>query len=164
MFAEYRRIQERRARGEMEGGFTLIELLIVIVVLGILAAVVVFALGGVTGKSTIAACKADGTTITTAIAAFDAQNPGTTVTAADLQGSTLGGPYLQSWPTNVPHYAFAIQAGSLLINFDPGSTVPAQDQTGATIATPGTTSPIYVTTSSTWYKYTGPAMCDAVVN
>ena len=169
MFAEYRRIQERKARGEMEGGFTLIELLIVIVVLGILAAVVVFALGGVTGKSTIAACKADGTTITTAIAAFDAQNPSATVTAADLlapSSAGFSGPYLQSWPTNTPHYAFTVQAGQLLINFDPGSTVPGEDSSGLTIATPGGTAsaPTYATTTSTWYSYTGPAMCDAVVN
>jgi len=45
--------------------FTLIELLIVIVVLGILAAVVIFALGGITGKSAVASCQADGATIST---------------------------------------------------------------------------------------------------
>ena len=43
------------------------------------------------------ACKADGATISTAIAAFDANNPGVSVTENDLVASTLGGPYLQSW-------------------------------------------------------------------
>ena len=46
MFKRYREIQERRKAEEAsEQGFTLIELLIVIVVLGILAAIVIFSLG-----------------------------------------------------------------------------------------------------------------------
>ena len=48
MFERHQEIMERRKSGEgSEGGFTLIELLIVIVVLGILAAIVVFSLTGV---------------------------------------------------------------------------------------------------------------------
>jgi prepilin-type N-terminal cleavage/methylation domain-containing protein len=39
-------------------GFTLIELLIVIVILGILAAVVVFAVNGITDRGEKSACKA----------------------------------------------------------------------------------------------------------
>ena len=48
-----------RKRHAGEGGFTLIELLIVIVILGILAAVVVFAVGGISDKGKSAACKSD---------------------------------------------------------------------------------------------------------
>ncbi len=70
MMERYREIQRQKAAGEREGGFTLIELLIVIVVLGILAAVVVFALGGVTGQSAVAACKADAKTVETAMVRF----------------------------------------------------------------------------------------------
>src|ERR1019366_2039734 len=109
MSATYQRIKRRR---EAEGlnanaGFTLIELLIVIVVLGILAGVVIFALGGITGKSAKAACQADGATVSTAISAFSAQNPGIAVTqgatgvATGLLGNgAQGGPYLPSWPNN----------------------------------------------------------------
>ena len=74
MISTYQRLKRQRDAGEISG-FTLIELLIVIVVLGILAAVVIFALGGITGKSQLAACQADGATVSTAFAAFRAQNP-----------------------------------------------------------------------------------------
>ena len=62
----------RKARHE-ESGFTLIELLIVIVILGILAAVVVFAVNGVQARAKASACKADVATVTTAGEAYFAQ-------------------------------------------------------------------------------------------
>ena len=59
-----------RAARAKEGGFTLIELLIVIVILGILAAVVVFSVRGIQDRGQTAACKADYTTVSTAQEAF----------------------------------------------------------------------------------------------
>src|SRR6202161_3911388 len=113
MISTYQRLKRQRDAGEING-FTLIELLIVIVVLGILAAVVIFALGGITGKSAIAACQADGATVSTAIAAYNAQNPATPLTTANYLADLTtkdadnqnNGPYIQSWPSNSPHYQF----------------------------------------------------------
>ena len=74
MFERHREIMERRKSGEgSESGFTLIELLIVIVVLGILAAIVVFSLTGVTGQSKQAACTTDAKSVEIAADAYQAQ-------------------------------------------------------------------------------------------
>ena len=139
MIRTYQRIQRRRAAGEIEGGFTLIELLIVIVVLGILAAIVVFALGGVTGKSTAAACQADAKTVGVGVSALMAENPtvtsvsqltnGTVAGASGTVGgwewaltstatallsdttSITGNPFLQSWPHS-SSYTIAVSDGT----------------------------------------------------
>jgi general secretion pathway protein G len=120
------RLKQRRAEGEING-FTLIEILIVIVVLGILAAVVIFALSGVTAQSAQAACAADGNTVSTAIQAFNTQNPGVTVSeGALLSGTDANGdnPYIQSWPANDPHYDFSIDANGVLDVAAPSGTSP----------------------------------------
>ena len=71
MFKHLRDAHARRKGEEVvESGFTLIELLVVIVVLGILAATVVFALSGVTGQSAQAACNSDAKTIEVGVQAY----------------------------------------------------------------------------------------------
>ena len=138
MIETIRELNQRRSASEdTESGFTLIELLIVIVVLGILAAIVVFALSGVTGQSTTAACQSDAKTVGISVAALQAENPTSysTFTSANWEpallkgtGAPIGAPFLQSWPTgNSAYYTISV-AGT--------DTVAAGALTGDTSITP----------------------------
>ena len=56
----------------LQRGFTLVELLIVIVILGILAGIVVFAVGNLTSNAKTNACNTEKQTISTALEAYKA--------------------------------------------------------------------------------------------
>jgi len=73
---------------QKDKGFTLIELLIVIVILGILATVTVFAVSGITDRGGDSACAAELKTIEIAIEAYVAQE-GDQPDMADLVGEFL---------------------------------------------------------------------------
>jgi len=97
MQASLERLRRRRQEIGDEGGFTLIELLIVIVILGILAAIVVFAVQNLTSSSAQASCGSDYKTVQTAVEAYKAQmddypagvgSPGGTV-LTDTSASTV---------------------------------------------------------------------------
>jgi prepilin-type N-terminal cleavage/methylation domain-containing protein len=98
----------RKARHD-ESGFTLIELLIVIVILGILAAVVVFAVNGIQARGTAAACKSDVASVTTAAEAAYAQTGSYPATMAALV--TAG--FLHSVPATTNGYTitYTVAAG-----------------------------------------------------
>src|SRR3954447_789244 len=76
MVALSAKARARVRRPRVSAGFTLIELLIVIVILGILAGVVVFSVGGITDRGNVAACKTDQSTVTVAVEAYRAKNNG----------------------------------------------------------------------------------------
>ena len=69
----------------LEQGFTLVELLIVVVILGILAGIVVFAVGNLTDNAGANACKTEAQTYATAFQAYKAQNSGSAPAGADTQ-------------------------------------------------------------------------------
>jgi prepilin-type N-terminal cleavage/methylation domain-containing protein len=86
-------LKHLRARTEgktlLEKGFTLVELLVVIVILGILAAVVVFAVGGTEANAKQAACKSEKATVEAAYEAYRAQDLGDNPSIGDLVGAKL---------------------------------------------------------------------------
>jgi prepilin-type N-terminal cleavage/methylation domain-containing protein len=83
-------LQQLRQARKNESGFTLIELLIVIVILGVLSGIVVFAVGGITDRGEVAACKAEVKTIAVAEEAFYAKNnPGQYTDLAGLVTAKL---------------------------------------------------------------------------
>lgn len=82
-------------------GFTLIELLIVIVILGILAAIVVFSVNGLTSRGQTSACKADVTTVTVASEAYFAQYGSYATSMGGASPNLLG--FLHSAPTDVSY-------------------------------------------------------------
>ncbi len=121
-----------------DDGFTLIELLIVVVILGILAAIVVFAVQNLSGQSAQSACQSDVRTVESAAELYRAQtgaypgaaqlNPGANPAVSDKSVTGRGGldagdqalmgtvafpnmtygPWLKEAPVNANHYAVVI--------------------------------------------------------
>ncbi len=90
--------QRPHAIRRSDSGFTLIELLIVIVILGILTGIVVFAVGAFTDRGELAACRADMKTVESAAEAYRAQT-GNYATAVNGGATTLvGAGYLKNAP------------------------------------------------------------------
>jgi prepilin-type N-terminal cleavage/methylation domain-containing protein len=85
-----------RIRKAKDEGFTLIELLIVVIILGILAAIVVFAIGSTKKDSVNATCRTDVKSIVLAEEAWNTTQGSYTALQGDLTG-TKG--TLKDWPT-----------------------------------------------------------------
>jgi prepilin-type N-terminal cleavage/methylation domain-containing protein len=98
----YRSGQQERSVVD-EDGFTVIELLIVIVVLGILAAMTVFGLSSMTSQSAMSACNADARTVELAVDTYHAKS----LTAAwptDFTPLVAGSPVYLRTPPSSSHY------------------------------------------------------------
>lgn len=104
--------ERMKARGQ--GGFTLIELLIVIAILGILAGVVVFAVGGVNDTAQDKACEIEGKSIETAIQAFLADTDAPPANLADLTPTYLKDDPTANWSLQAPLNTEVVGAGDCI--------------------------------------------------
>lgn len=86
--------KENQTMKKNDEGFTLIELLIVIVILGILAAVVVFAVGGITDQGEQSACAAELKTLQVAVEAYRADTGAYPASNADIASFVRNAPTL----------------------------------------------------------------------
>jgi prepilin-type N-terminal cleavage/methylation domain-containing protein len=115
-------LQKLRGRGQ-DSGFTLIELLIVIVILGVLSAIVVFAVGSTGKNAAQAACQTDTKTVETAVEAFKAEQTAYPATLAAI--ITAG--YLRDAPSST-HYSVDVDnVGGVIVK-------PLPSGTGGTIS------------------------------
>ena len=109
-------IEIEESSSKRDKGFTLVELLIVIVILGILATVTVFAVRGITDKGQTSACNTDKATLQTATESYFAQYGGTQIASTSVVV-----------PTGIPAGANAI------VTKPTGATWTAGANPGATL-------------------------------
>ena len=100
-------------------GFTLVELLIVIVILGILATVTVFAVRGITGEAEKNTCATELATVQTAVEAFYVRSTATPK-AYPANTAALVGEYLREDPTNT--FSIDQTTGAVTWVSGPGTT------------------------------------------
>ena len=121
----YQRLS-KRVNTAREDGFTLIELLIVIVILGILAGIVVFAVGTASTDSKLSACKADKKTLSTALEAYKAKNGSYPTTAQSSSSNDLVSNFLKTWPGGADYtFTAAATSGAVTVGNGTGSGTPA---------------------------------------
>lgn len=97
-------------------GFTLIEILIVIIVLGILAAIVVLGLSGATNQAAVTACNADAKSVATAVSTYEVSNNGNIPpNIAALLASSSGGPFLKDAPADVDYLVTLDASGNVAV-------------------------------------------------
>jgi prepilin-type N-terminal cleavage/methylation domain-containing protein len=121
-------LQRIRDVKKNQSGFTLIELLIVIVILGILAAVVVLAVGAFNNNGKTAACQSDFKSVEIADEAYYAKNNATYAltmgtTTPPVVATALVPTYLKEPPTTTNGYTIKLTATGVTVTV--GATTSA---------------------------------------
>jgi len=104
-------LQRIRKIHAVDAGFTLIELLIVVVILGVLAGIVVFAVSAFNNDGVTAACRSDVKNVEIASEAYYAKTGGWAVDMNHLAPPLAAPPYLKEIP-NSTKYTVNYTAGS----------------------------------------------------
>ena len=97
MLKHLRSSEDFEQKNLLQKGFTLVELLVVIVILGILAAVVVFAVGGSTDKAQKSSCAAERSAVESAVEAYRASQGSYPASEDDLINANSK--FLRATPT-----------------------------------------------------------------
>jgi Tfp pilus assembly protein PilE len=99
---------------KVEIGLNQIEMVIAFVILGVCAVVVIFSFGGIASQGAVAACKADATTVETAVREFNAEVGGTSTIVTPALLTSTPSHLLKSFPSS-PNYAISIVSGVVMI-------------------------------------------------
>jgi len=113
-----------RTLRQNESGFTLIELLIVIVILGVLSGIVVFAVGAITDTGKTAACKTDVKNVEIASEAYFAQYHAYATDMAALLVSATPKGFLKEVPTTTNYTVTYVPADGSVTATHPVGTPP----------------------------------------
>lgn len=137
-----------RLRASEERGFTLIELLIVIVILGILAAIVVFAIGKTRSDSVASSCKTDFKSVELSAEAIKTKMGKYPAAQADLVSGAItpdNGALLKTYPSSSDYslvYASSASPPTSTSSF----TITVKNSSGANVG--AGTPPAAVTTTA----------------
>src|SRR5438445_520940 len=123
-------IQRMRAKKGEESGFTLIELLIVIIILAILAAIVVFAIGTTRKDSVASSCRTDAKSIELSLEAVNTKT-GAYPTNQTGAVSPATGALLKQWPSSSDYsFAYAPNGSGYTVTVNPGGNTFTDASTG----------------------------------
>ena len=108
------------------------EILFYVLAVGIISGIIALSLSSVITNTAIAACEADGSTLQTGIASFQAENLTASVSGTDTGTGNLfvndvtpvatkGAPFITAWPVNSTHYVYTIVSSQLYLEILPAA-------------------------------------------